>query len=71
MLVIVQVESSSETYQIEVPDEESIECLMQLIMIETGISLNEQQLTFNSSVLAKYDQSMSSVGISDGSTVQS
>ena len=68
MLVIVEVESMG-THQIEAPNEENLEILMQLIMIETGIPLNEQQISFNGKLLTNHDQTMTSLGISDGSKI--
>lgn len=63
MLLIIHVESKTETYQLELPDTENVECLMQLIMIETGIPLNEQRINWKGNILKNFTESLASLGI--------
>ena len=70
MLLIIHVENNTETYQLEVPDDENVECLMQLIAIETGIPLSEQRINWKGSILKNFSESLASLGISEGATIE-
>lgn len=67
MLVLVLVEGSQETKPFELPDDDDVELLVQLVQVELGIPANEQLLSFNGRSISS--GKLQSAGITDGSTV--
>lgn len=68
MLIIIETVSPSNSYPMELPDDEDIELLTQMIQVELGIPREEQELSMNGRRLG-LSGSFHSCGIVDGSVI--
>ena len=69
MLILCKLDTSQDPVAIDLPDDEDVSGLAQMIQMELSIPINEQVLSFNGLSIPISSQKLVAIGIHSGSTI--